>query len=330
MKYLLFTIIFLLIPISLLAGTITGKVYDERTNYPLIAANIIITNTQQGTLTDNKGNFTIAGLEEGSYQIRITYMGYKEILKTVEVFTDIITLIDFPMQKTILPLGEKVIVTANRANERETPIAFTNISQKNVRESFTMSDIPHIFKNTNGVYVQSFGGYGIGDTKVRIRGFDEEHLQVMINGITINDPETKKITWQQYLNLGDITYDIQIQRGVGSSLYGSGAFGGSINIETIKTPPIKFGGEISISGAMYSTYKVGLNLYTGLFANNKYALKVGGNFMQGNAWRKSTYFENYDYNLLLTRYFEKSDLRLLVYGAPTNSSHSFYNPTPKR
>ena len=327
-RFYLVLLVLLLLPSIVWAGTIAGTVYDSETNAPLPGANVLIVNSQRGDLTDVEGNFTIVGIDAGTYEVSVTYMGYKKMINSAEVKGDMTAELDFPMLETVVLLGGEVLVTANRARERETPVAFTNVGHKKIQESYTVQDIPHFFKNTPGVYVKSDGGSGMGDSAVLIRGFDAQRVQVMINGIPVNDPESKKVYWSNWGGLSGSTRDIQVQRGVGSSLYGSGAFGGSINIETNNAPP-KAGGKVTISGGMYNTYKASVDIYSGLFADNKYALQLGAGFMNGNGWRQSTHYLGYDYRMTLSRYFEKSDIRLVAHAAPQEHGYSYYGFSPK-
>ncbi|MCD4692285.1 MAG: Plug domain-containing protein, partial [Calditrichales bacterium] len=145
--------------------------------------------------------------------------------------------LNFEIKSSILRTSN-IIVEASRAKERETPVAFTDIGADEITKKFTVQDVPHLFVNTPGIYVTSDGGSGLGDSKVYIRGFDEQRMSVMINNIEVNDPESKKVYWSNWGALPSGSQSIQIQRGAGSSLYGAGAFGGSINVLTADAPAV--------------------------------------------------------------------------------------------
>ncbi|HDZ13083.1 MAG TPA: TonB-dependent receptor [Bacteroidetes bacterium] len=124
--------------------------------------------------------------------------------------------------------------------------------------NYTTGDLPDLIKYVPGVFSSTSG---LGESDIRVRGFEADAVQILINGIPVNDPESQHVYWSNWTGLSSDVQSIQVQRGVGSSLYGSGAFGGSINIETMGVSPKK--GEVLRSsigfyhtiGAKYGAWK---------------------------------------------------------------------------
>ncbi len=124
-----------------------------------------------------------------------------------------------------------VEVRAVRAGEN-TPFAKTNLSQKEISKNNLGQDIPFLLNQTPSVVINADAGNGIGYTGIRIRGSDATRINVTWNGIPYNDPESQGTFFVDLPDLASSTSSIQVQRGVGTSSNGAGAFGGSINFST--------------------------------------------------------------------------------------------------
>ncbi len=126
---------------------------------------------------------------------------------------------------------EEVTVSAIKA-KNDTPVSFVNLSKENIEKTNLAQDIPILLKNTPSVVTHSDAGAGIGYSSIRIRGSDQTRVNVTINGIPYNDSESMQVYWVDLPDFASSIENIQIQRGVGTSTNGPGAFGGSINIQT--------------------------------------------------------------------------------------------------
>lgn len=307
---------------SVFAGSVAGKVTDAATGAALAGANVFVEGTSVGAATDEDGMFFFE-IDNGTYTFVCSFVSYNEVRKTVTV-SGAKTVVDFALKANILKTSD-IIVEASRAKERETPVAFTNITSDEISKGFTVQDVPHLFVNTPGVYVTSDGGSGLGDSKVYIRGFDEQRMSVMINNIEVNDPESKKVYWSNWGALPSGSQSIQVQRGAGSSLYGAGAFGGSINVLTADAPAVS-SLKLNATAGMYNTYKLGFDYNTGLFADNKMSFLTRINYMTGNGWRKDTFYKGMSYYFGLSYFLnENHTFRLVLHGAPQYHAYSYYS-----
>ncbi len=319
-------LILMLLPMMLFAGDIKGTVTDSNTGEVLAGANISVQGESLGAATDSDGYFIIKNVSVGDKTLVFNYIGYRELSKDYTV-TDSDLIIEIELESDFFK-SATIIVESSRAKERETPVAFTNIGADEISKQFTVQDIPHMFKNTPGIYVSSDGGSGMGDSKVSIRGFDEQRISVMINNIEVNDPESKKVYWSNWGSLPSGTQSIQVQRGAGSSLYGAGAFGGSINVQTADAPAVS-SLNLSSTVGLYGTYKLGVDYNSGLLNENlSFVGRV--NYMEGNGYRKNTYYSGISYYLGLS-YFAAKDhtLRVVLHGAPQYHAYSYYGNTAK-
>lgn len=326
MKNRLFTLLaaILLLPMALMAqtGTVRGTVSEESTGDPLAGVNVVLSKTSMGASTDADGSFRINNVPEGDYVITASMLGYKKITEQITVVEGRTLELDFYLQSSDVTLSE-VVVAGNIAKERETPVAFSNVGEEEINRKFTVQDVPHLFANTPGVYVTSDGGSGMGDSQVLIRGFDEQRISVMINNVPVNDPESKKVYWSNWGSLPAASQSIQVQRGVGSSLYGTGALGGSINVITKDAPAAR---SLSLNSTLgqYGVMKYGVDYNSGLI-NDKFAFIGRINYMQGNGWRQASYYEGLQY-YFSAMYFpnEKNTFKVILHGAPQYHMYSYY------
>ena len=118
---------------------------------------------------------------------------------------------NFALKNTNLLLC--VTVISDRAKERETPVAFTNIDKRQMEFNLGSKDIPSVLNTAPSVFATGQGG-GAGDARINVRGFNQRNVGVMINGIPINDMENGWVYWSNWDGLGDATSSIQIQRGL--------------------------------------------------------------------------------------------------------------------
>ena len=226
-QLLLFLFALVVFPLSTFAQTFTvsGTVVDANSD-PLPGANVLIRGTQIGTAAAGDGYFRLANVPAGDYELRVSFVGYSPQMVPVNVNGDIdvgtITLTD-------IAFGGEVLVQANRAQERETPVSFSNVSRDEIDRKYTTQDVPQLLEAVPGVFTSTSG---LGEAEISMRGIDAERIQIMINGVPVNDPESQVVYWSNWSGLSSAASSIQVQRGVGASLVGSGAFGGSVNIET--------------------------------------------------------------------------------------------------
>ena len=156
---------------------------------------------------------------------------------------------------------EEVTVSAIKA-KNDTPVSFVNLSKENIEKTNLAQDIPILLKNTPSVVTHSDAGAGIGYSSIRIRGSDQTRVNVTINGIPYNDSESMQVYWVDLPDFASSIENIQIQRGVGTSTNGPGAFGGSINIQTNSASESPFF-EINNTLGSFGTVKNSVGFSTG-------------------------------------------------------------------
>lgn len=259
LKNLFTALIALLLPVLASAQfSISGKITNQE-GEALLGATVTITSPATNTQADASGKYQITDLPAGNYTLKATYIGYQITTQTItlngnKVFNFTLTNATFS--------AEEVTVTATRAGKKS-PTAFTNLSKKDLEKTNFGQDLPYMLNQTPSVVVSSDAGTGIGYTGIRIRGSDGTRVNVTVNGIPLNDAESQG---SFFVNLPDLTSsvnNIQIQRGVGTSTNGAGAFGGSINIQTATRRDTGYA-EINTTAGSYNTLKNTVSMGTGL------------------------------------------------------------------
>lgn len=190
-------------------------------------------------------------------------------------------------------LGE-VVVKAVRA-PKSSPFAVENINKQEL-QSFAASgkELPLLFARTPGVLAWSENGVGTGTVYMRMRGAADSRINVTVDGVPLNSPEDQCVFWANMNSYASLMGSAQIQRGIGSSTNGDGAFGGSISLATA-APSLKPTLELTGSYGSFNTYRFGGNFSTGLLWNHlvldgAYHETNTDGYIHGTSGRSGSYY----------------------------------------
>jgi len=237
---------------------LSGKVLDENKN-PLPNATVKLIETNQATATDFNGYYEFDIIKR-NYTVEVSYIGYETLKKQIDVIEKHSTL-NFTLNPSTEKLDE-VLVSAIRAKSTS-PVTFSNVSKKDLEKRNLGQDIPILMNYLPSVVTTSDAGAGVGYTGIRVRGSDATRVNVTINGIPYNDSESQGTFWVNMPDFTSSVENLQLQRGVGTSTNGSGAFGASLNMLTDAISEKSFG-EISSAFGSYNTQKHTVKFSTGL------------------------------------------------------------------
>ena len=215
---------------------------------------------------------------------------------------------------------EGIEVVSTRASAK-TPVAFTNISKKDIKKQNIGKDIPFLISTTPSILTTSDAGAGIGYSKIRIRGTDATRINVTTNGIPMNDAESHELYWVNTPDLASSLEDIQVQRGVGTSTNGAGAFGASINMRTQAIFPQKYA-EVSGSYGSFNSHKETFRLGTGLI-NDKWAFDARISNIQSDGYRDRASSDLKSYFLQGGYFGEKTSVKLITFGGKEETYHAW-------
>ncbi len=264
-KFTFASFLFLLVSFTGLSQySISGSIINTETTKNLTGANIWLEGVNRTTTSDANGDFQIQNINEGTYTLRISFVGFEDYSNTLIIKENIQLEIGLSQK---LYITEAVIVSATRANEK-TPMTFTQVDKKTISKQNLGQDIPFLLNQTPSVVTTSDAGAGVGYTGIRIRGSDATRINVTLNGIPLNDSESQGVFWVNMPDFSSSVNDIQIQRGVGTSTNGAGAFGASVNIQTLNFNEKAYA-QIDNSLGSFNTRKHNLQIGSGLI-NDKF------------------------------------------------------------
>lgn len=257
MKKLSLAICYILMNVHIFAqNTFKGKVTDAMSGSPVQGATVEI-EKNGSVVTDANGMFTIT-LPPHSYLFKITSIGYKK-LETRTAFTPGIA--EFKLERYDFFL-QPVEIHAIRAGDKA-PFTKTDISKREIEKNNLGQDLPFLLNQTPSVVINSDAGNGVGYTGIRIRGTDATRINVTLNGIPYNDAESQGTYFVDLPDIASSLSSIQIQRGVGTSSNGAGAFGASINIASNEFREDPYA-EINNSYGSFNTWKHTVKAGSGL------------------------------------------------------------------
>ncbi len=306
-------------------GTLKGTIIDIANNEGLPGASVTVVGTTTGAITDMNGTFSFEAPASGKVEIK--FVGYKTITRAFAVASGETTnLGKIGMAASSTLLGDIVIVgVADVARERETPVAVSTIRAAEIQEKLGSQEFPELLNNTPSVYATKQGG-GFGDARINIRGFSQENIAVMINGVPVNDMESGAVYWSNWSGLSDVTTAMQVQRGLGSSKLAISSVGGTINILT-KTTDAKKGGRIGLNIGNDGYNKMLVSYSTGKMDNNLavsalFSRTAGNGYVDGTKFRGTNYFFGVGYQPN-----KKNDFQFTVTGAPQWHHQRSYAPS---
>ena len=230
---------------------------DEFVEYALVRIG------EKETASGKNGYFRIDLDSMGSYLVEIKSIGYKDYKTEITIQSTLH--VQIQLEDEIYNLESVELISSwIKSNQ---PFTYTNLSKEKIEQKNLGQDVPFLLRWTPSTVVTSDAGTGIGYSGIRIRGSDPSRINVTIDGIPVNDAESQGVFWVDLPDFASSVDAIQIQRGVGTSTHGAGAFGGTINLKTegVQTKPY-----VSLSGSAgsYTTNSGKIELGTGLFGNH--------------------------------------------------------------
>jgi iron complex outermembrane receptor protein len=208
-------------------ASVSGRVTDEF-GAPMSGADVVLENTYQGAVTDANGYFVIKNIKFGTYILKTSHVGYTSKSEIINLGPD--KEINFRLSSANI-IAEEVVILSARVKQG-TPLNYTNVSKTEIEERNFGEDIPYILGLTPSMVNSSDAGTGIGYTNFRIRGTDMTRINITMNGVPLNDAESHGVWWVDMPDFASSVDNVQIQRGVGTSVTGSAGFGATMNFQT--------------------------------------------------------------------------------------------------
>lgn len=211
---------------------------------------------------------------------------------------------------------EQVVLSgvADIAKDRKTPVAVSTIKEAQIQERIGNQELPELLNTTPSVYATKSGG-GFGDSKINIRGFAQENVAVLVNGVPVNDMENGAVFWSNWSGLSDVTSAMQVQRGLGSSKLAIASVGGTMNYIT-RAADKKQAGKVSLGVGNDGFLKTVFSYNTGKSEKGWSSSFLMGR-TSGAMYANGTDFEGYNYYFAVGyKPNQKHDLQFTITGAP--------------
>jgi len=323
LKNLFAAFIALLLPVMAAAQfSVSGKITNQQTGEALPGATIALANSNEKIIADADGKYHIDNLKGGSYALTVSFIGYQSSTKKIELTKNVVS--DFVLQPAAT-LTEEVTVSATRASATS-PTAYTNLKKEDIAKNNSGRGFEYLLEQTPSTVVTSNAGAGVGYTSIRIRGSDATRINVTLNGIPLNDAEDQGVYFVDLPDLASSVDNVQVQRGVGTSTNGAGAFGASINIQTTTRRDTAYT-ELNSSAGSYGTLKNTFSLGTGLLGG-KFSFDGRASQMTSDGYIDRSGSTLKSFFLSGAYYGKKSVLRLNVFSG-YEQTHQAWDGVPE-
>jgi iron complex outermembrane receptor protein len=295
------------------AATLTGAVTNPE-HEPLPSVSVVTNVRGIGTQTDEHGAFELVVPAEVTH-VTFSSVGYHSRQFKADRIPATVVLEHRYYE------GGEILVTAGRAEAGVTPIAFDNVGREQIQRDYTVGEFPMLLETTPNFFAYTDGG-ALGYSYASIRGFDDKRISTYINGVPLNDPEDQATYFVDLPDFAANVDDIQVQRGVGNSLYGDASFGGSINVVTSalsreKSIRLSSGTGIYERTGTRSSYfhKQSVEYSSGLIEGRWH---FGGRFSRqsSDGYREGAWYDGWSYYFSLARLDPNMTSELYVYGGP--------------
>lgn len=303
--------------------SVSGKVNRAGDAQSLPGATIELKELNRHALADEYGNYRFTRIPPGEYTLRARFLGFSEQERTVTVSGD--TQHNFSLEERA-QITEEVVIYATRANEK-VPTTFTNVSRQTVQKQNFGQDMPMVLNWTPSVVTTSDAGAGIGYTGLRIRGSDASRINVTVNGIAMNDSESQGVFWVNTPDLASSVQSIQIQRGVGTSTNGAGAFGATVSVQTdaLNAQPYA---EATMSAGSFRSQRYTFKAGTGLL-NNRWAFDARISKIRSEGYIERASSDLNSYYLSGGYYGDKTIIKAITFGGHEQTYQAWYGLDPE-
>lgn len=265
--------------------TLRGVVADAIGHQPIQQANVTEAGSHRGTTTLANGHFAIIP-QQVPTTLRFSAVGY--------------ALVEWPsasMPDTILmePLTiglKEVNIIASTTSDQRSPVATITLDRKSLDQLSAGKAFPEAMRTIPGVYATRTGG-GFGDARLNIRGFSQENITILLNGVPVNSIENGLVYWNNWEGLTEATASLQVQKGIGASGVAVNSAGGTVNLIT-KTTEATQGGSVAHNYTSYGNNRLMLSLATGRLESG-WAWSFTGSRTTGPGYVDGTYVDGWSY-----------------------------------
>jgi iron complex outermembrane receptor protein len=310
-----------------LAGELPGRLLDKESKEPIPGATLLATaeGVAVAGTTDDRGAFTLLLPDPPpfSVRLRVTARGYETLDLNI---TDVPHTSQLSLQAEPVVFRGEVEVTGLHATVGETPVTVSNVGRDEIERRYWAQDVPIFLEQTPGFYAYNDSGNGIGYSYFFLRSFDMRRTAISLNGVPLNDAHSHGVFFIDLADFLSTTDTIQVQRGVGTNLYGGSAIGGSVNVES-RPPATERRLRLAVLGGSFGTGRLTLEYDSGL-VNDQWAMTARYSRVSSDGYRDLSWAEMWNYYLSVVRFGKKTSLRINLFGGP-EETHLAYEGIPK-
>lgn len=255
----------------------------------LAGAIVSIDGTYLGTATKSDGSYQISGLSNADVVVQVKLLGYLPLQRRIDLAKE--STVVWTMQPQSY-LADEVVISATRADDRSA-MTYTTLKKEEIKQMNFGQDLPILLNTQPSVVVNSDAGAGIGYTGIRVRGSDPTRINVTVNGIPVNDAESHGLFWVNMPDFASSVSSIQLQRGVGTSTNGAGAFGATLNMQTNDFNGKAYGRYTGSAGSfntLRNTFEVGTGLVNGFTFDARLSQIKSDGYMDRSASNLSSFY----------------------------------------
>ena len=296
---------------------LSGKVQTSDGN-PVPLAVVQLKQTQFTSVSNESGEFLFTGIPAKRYALFTHCLGYKSKVDSVLVNgnTNFTIVLEVGTEQL-----DEVVVNATRV-DKNNGMAFSNVDAETLKKQNMGQDAPFMLNQLPSVVVNSDAGNGIGYTGIRVRGSDATRVNVTINGVPVNDAESQGTFFVDMPDLVSSVNNIQVQRGIGASSNGAGAFGATINFQTNQLNETAYAKVISTAGS-FNTLRTTLSAGTGLL-NKKFTLDARASRITSDGYIDRASSNLQSYYLAAGYYGKKSVLKFINFLGQEKTYQAWY------
>jgi len=296
--------------------TVQGKISDA-SGSPVAGAVVSIDGTFLGSTSRADGTYQITGLQQADIYLSVRLLGFIPLQRRVDLNKE--KSVDFVLKAQSF-LADEVVISSTRADERSA-MTYTTLNKQDIKEQNFGQDMPFLLNTQPSVVVNSDAGTGIGYTGIRVRGSDPTRINVTVNGIPINDAESHGLFWVNMPDFASSVNSIQLQRGVGTSTNGAGAFGATLNMQTNDFNGKAYGRYTASAGSfntLRNTFEAGTGLINGFTFDARLSQVKSDGFIDRAASDLSSFYLSGGW------YKGKSSIRANVFSGREKTYQAWY------
>lgn len=203
---------------------------------------------------------------------------------------------------------DEVVVSATRVGQ-DAPVAYSSLTEKQLKGDNAAKNIPAIMQTLPSVVSYTEGGTAVGNTSFRIRGTDANRINITLNGMPLNNPESQEVYWVNLPDLSNSLQSMQVQRGVGTSTNGAASFGASISMQTLGGKPKPYA-DISTAYGQYNTLLLSGAAGTGIMKSGL-SLDARYSYVKSDGYIRNGKVDHKNIYAALSHYSDRQLIRLI-------------------